>query len=219
MSEAGALVRSGSVSASEAERFRSDSRQLLGSIPTDGRVNNEFHPTSRVPYPAPHPCPSGRGADAGTAAVKPAIADLNSAARIILKVAAGKFSKTYGFVLSALVELLWPSSAPDNVTWDQMSEYVDQQIGQAIDQAQRDHLDALLTGLRLVLHNYEIALQDPSNTAYIREQFGDTLDLLTADAPEFAPKTRPYLVLPEYTQMYNLLLSQLRDARRASRRR
>jgi hypothetical protein len=116
-----------------------------------------------------------------------------------------------GWILGALVELLWPQSANNNVTWDQMQAYVEQEINQAIDQATKERLDAELTGLSGVLHNYEIALQDPSNPAFISSNFVSALNHLTHSAPAFSPTTRPYLVLTQYAQIYNLLINQLRE--------
>ena len=220
MSEAGALGHDGLLSSSEAARFESDSRPLLRSIPTKGKVNHEFHETSHVPRPVPLRCPSGPSQAGGTlasdnvgaaaAALAPAIADVNDTLRILLNTAVAH-APVAGEVFATLVELLWPSEESDNVTLDEMRDYVDQQIAQAIDQQLKEHLDAVLTGLSGAVHNYTVALQDPSQTSFIRENFVATLDHLTAAAPQFAPETRPYLVQPEYTQMYNLLLTQLRD--------
>ena len=224
MSEARALVPSGLLSASQAAGFESDSRHLLSEIPSSGTVNDEFHPTSQVPAPVPHPCPStpsgaastqpsntvGAAAAASTASsVSLPIEDLNNSARIMLKFAASQVPGA-GFALAPLVELLWPGAANNNVQWDDMREYVDKQIGAAIDQQLKDHLDAVLTGLRGVLHNYDIALQSKDATL-IKDNFVTTLDQLTKAAPEFAPPTRPNLVLPEYTQIYTFLLQVLRD--------
>ncbi len=139
-----------------------------------------------------------------------AIEDLNESLRILVKNAVEE-APVAGFAFAALVELLWPGSESNNVTWDEMRNYVNEQIQQAIDQQLKEHLHAVLTGLSGVLHNYTAALQEPSDPTFIRENYVPALDQLTAAAPEFAPETRPYLVLPEYTQIYNLLLAHLRD--------
>ena len=207
----------GLMSAAEVSTFDTDATEILNAIPTEGHFDNEFHPSTYVPPPVPAVCSklpvaSTKFSTISTtaAATSLPIEDLNNASRIIFKTALGKVPGV-GFVLGALIELLWPTSAGNNVTWQQMSEYVDQKIGQAVDQITKDDLDNKLTGLSGVLHNYEIALQDPSNPTFIRENFVSALNHLTAAAPSFSPRTRPYLVLPEYVQIYNFLLNQLRD--------
>ena len=207
----------GLMSAAEVSTFDTDATEILNAIPTEGHFDNEFHPSTYVPPPVPAVCSklpvaSTKFSTISTtaAATSLPIEDLNNASRIIFKTALGKVPGV-GFVLGALIELLWPTSAGNNVTWQQMSEYVDQKIGQAVDQITKDDLDNKLTGLSGVLHNYEIALQDPSNPTFIRENFVSALNHLTAAAPSFSPQTRPYLVLPEYVQIYNFLLNQLRD--------
>jgi len=91
-----------------------------------------------------------------------------------------------------------------------MQNYVTTQINQAIDQTTRDFLNSRLKGLRGVLHNYVIALQS-QDPASIKSEFGKALDALTLEAPSFQPTTRPYIVLPEYVQIMNLLIAQLKD--------
>ncbi len=217
ISDAKAQGRAGLLSAAEASRFRAGSSRILNSIPSVGRVRNEFHPSTRVPRPVPHPCPTGVSSKATpppstdpAATTSLPILDLDNLLRVVLQTAAVGVPHT-GFVLSGLIELLWPVSRSNNVTWDQMREYVDQKINQAIDQQTKERLNAELTGLSRVLHNYDVALQDPSNPTFIRENFVSALNHLVSAAPGFAPATRPYLVLPEYTQIYNFLLAQLRD--------
>ena len=216
ISESASYGNEGLMSAAEVSTFDTDATEILDAIPTEGHFDNEFHPSTYVPPPVPVACtklpvapPDSTISTAAVATSLP-IEDLNNASRIIFKTALGKVPGV-GFVLGALIELLWPTSAGNNVTWQQMSEYVDQKIGQAVDQITKDDLDNKLTGLSGVLHNYEIALQDPSNPTFIRENFVSALNHLTAAAPSFSPQTRPYLVLPEYVQIYNFLLNQLRD--------
>lgn len=216
MSDFTALGHAGLFSGAQVTRFEASSGRILGSIPAAGSVNNEFDPTTRVPRPVPRPCPAGVSPKAlpppstGASSLSLPILDLNNFLRVVLANAVGQ-TPGLGFVLGAMIELLWPVSPGNNVTWDQMREYVDQRINQAIDQQTKETLNAKLTGLSRVLHNYDVALQDPSNPAFIRENFVSALNLLVYDAPAFAPSTRPYLVLPEYTEIYNFLLAQLRD--------
>ncbi len=68
MNEAHALGQVGELSSTQAAAFNSDSRGLLRSIPSQGLVTNEFHPTSQVPAPVPHTCPATSSATAGSQA-------------------------------------------------------------------------------------------------------------------------------------------------------
>ena len=210
ITESASYGNEGLMSAAEVSTFDTDATEILNAIPTEGHFDNEFHPSTYVPPPVPVACsklpvaPPDSTISTTAAATSLPIEDLNNASRIIFKTALGKVPGV-GFVLGALIELLWPTSAGNNVTWQQMSEYVDQKIGQAVDQITKDDLDNKLTGLSGVLHNYEIALQDPSNPTFIRENFVSALNHLTARRSELLPAdaalpgaagVRPDLQLP-----------------------
>jgi hypothetical protein len=116
-----------------------------------------------------------------------------------------------GVFLSGLVEILWPSDQPNFVTWDQLSDYVDKQIKQAIDEKTKADLHAKLDGLKNVLHLYITTVTKSTHKSDIRTEYKIALNALEQDEPAFRPEIRPYLVLPEYAQLQNLLLIQLRD--------
>ena len=193
-------ARHGVLSPTTAAQLRRSGGQILRSIPTRGQIAHEFKPTRGRPILALHRCPGGTN-DAG-ATVSEFLRALISHAIAHVPVA--------GAFLAALVEVLWPGSEQHNVTWDELTAYVDQHINEAIDQKTKEDLDAKLSGLSSVLHNYVLAVQS-KDTQVINSEFRNALDALEHDAPSFQPQTRPYLVLPEYTQLQNLLLAQLRD--------
>lgn len=193
-------ARQGVLSRSAAAVLQRNGRRLLRSIPTRGRIPSEFRPKKGAPSLVLHRCP-GAAPDAG-AKISEFLRALISHSIAHVPVA--------GAFLAALVEVLWPGSEEHNPTWDELTAYVDQHINEAIDQKTREDLDAKISGLSSALHDYLVAVQS-KDTSTIKSEYLVTLALIKHDAPAFQPPTRPYLVLPEYTQIQNLLLVQLRD--------
>jgi hypothetical protein len=235
---------------SDADQFDVTGASILGGIPTDGYVPNEFGATMPISLPPDPGCPTLASADGFSTAGESAgsTANLTSStanspnevglaanddpscnatvekgSEVLLAVvsigleAASEEAPIAGSIVSSFVEVLWPTvPGCENITWEEMRTYVTQQINQAIDQQTKDHLDAVLKGLKGVLHNYVIDLQEPTPwtpeaTAQIARGFNSSLDFITAAVPSFQPATRPYVVLPEYVQVMNLLIAQLRD--------
>jgi hypothetical protein len=208
----------------DAAQFDSLTSALDTAIPTEGSVPNEFHPTSSVPFPEAPPCP-GTLPDTATSSVgrldvtsvsTGKAPDTNAILRMLLKFGVGQVPYV-GKVLAGFIEILWPAN---KITWAELSEFVDTKIGEAIDKAKRDALNGYLEGMQKVLHNYVIAAQAPQpwsdeTKSTIKTNFVSALTSIQLLEPQFAPKPElfphTYLLLPEYTQVENLLITQLRD--------
>lgn len=215
----------GLLSSVDAAEFDTQSSGLDSAIPTQGSVPDEFHPPTRVPLPAASGCPgtlpgaakSSAGALEVLSVGTGTVPDTNEILRMLLKFGVGQVPYA-GKVLAGLVEILWPGE--QKVTWKDLSAFVDARIGEAIDRAKRDALNGYLEGMQNVLHDYIRAAQTPQpwsdeTKSTIKTNFVSALSSIELLEPQFRPRPdlfpHTYLLLPEYTQVENLLISQLRD--------
>ena len=197
-------------------------------MPTGGYDSTDFEPQTQVSAAVPSGCPALDTADPLTSSLD--TGDVSSdqtaalggasspwdAIRILLQGIVAQTVPGVGDVLAAMIEIMWPGSENENVTWEQMQQYVEKAVGQAVDEKTKSDLEASLKGLDAVLHNYVVAIQakqpwSDQDKSYIQATFVSALNALEHDAPSFQPANHPYLVLAEYTEMQNMLLGQLRD--------
>ncbi len=192
----------GLITTAQASTFTTKGNAIVRQIPDQGKVTNLIgfeNPLGALPQCA-------RKSDSLDAAKS--VSDI---IRILLQGVLHEIPEV-GAILAALLEILWPDDEADpNQVWKEIEDKITKQINQSLDDATKRSLDATLTGLEGVLHNYAVALNDKKNTAYLQETYVTALNHLTHDVPSFSSPARAYLVLPEYVQANGLLITQLRD--------
>ena len=132
-------------------------------------------------------------------------------------------------LVGTLAELLWPKTDPDNVTWDGMTTYVQNEIDKAVTQIsdviKADQLATMnddLTALHAAIDRYsrDMSLLTPSATAFggvadsdRTRAYSDWLALdtdFTNLLPHFTNDPSSFRNLPETINLYTLYLTTLR---------
>ncbi|WP_230955292.1 insecticidal delta-endotoxin Cry8Ea1 family protein [Burkholderia vietnamiensis] len=113
-----------------------------------------------------------------------------------------------GWLVSGLVELLWPSDRPD--IWAQIRERVEQMIDKKIDDAVYSLLKAKLDGLGDVLKLYLSAIKQGDREA-IRTQFIASNTEFVSTASEFQNERYAWVLAPLCAIFTNLHMTLLRD--------
>jgi delta endotoxin, N-terminal domain len=210
-------AQAGLLSAADQAQFDQAETSLQAAVPSQGYDSVDFDPTAPSPaIQAPTGC--GSVVLANLSLENPNASETKSFWDVVKILLAGALHEVpeVGGLLAALVEICWPEKEENNVTWDQMQEYVEKAVNEAIDNKTKEDLEATLKGLERVLHNYVVVVGTPTpwdqaTKNNILTNYVSALNLLEHDEPAFQPGTRPYLVLAEYGVMQNMLLAQLRD--------
>lgn len=134
--------------------------------------------------------------------------DYNNAARIIVSTCLGKIPEV-GFVLSAMVNIFWPSSHKD--VWSEIKERVEELINEKISNLVYQQVQDDLTGLKNNLDEYLWAAAHSQLPTYISEKYNVVLGDFLQQLPNFQSKGYEVLLLPLFAQFANLHLSLLRD--------
>lgn len=134
--------------------------------------------------------------------------DYNNAALVIISTGLGQVPAV-GFVLSALVEIFWPSSQQD--VWAEIESKVEQLVDQKISDLVYRQVEESLTGLHNNLNEYLWAVQNTRDKNLITQKFNIAHGHFIQELPHFQSKGYELLLLPLFTQFANLHLSLLRD--------
>lgn len=134
--------------------------------------------------------------------------DYNNAALVIISTGLGQVPAV-GFVLSALVEIFWPSSQRD--VWAEIESKVEQLVDQKISDLVYRQVKESLTGLHNNLNEYLWAVQNTQDKNLITQKFNIAHGHFIQELPHFQSKGYELLLLPLFTQFANLHLSLLRD--------
>lgn len=134
--------------------------------------------------------------------------DYNNAALVIISTGLGQVPAV-GFVLSALVEIFWPSSQQD--VWAEIESKVEQLVDQKISDMVYKQVEESLTGLHNNLNEYLWAVQNTQDKNLITQKFNIAHGHFIQELPHFQSKGYELLLLPLFAQFANLHLSLLRD--------
>jgi hypothetical protein len=134
--------------------------------------------------------------------------DYNNAAMVIISTGLGQVPGV-GFVLSALVEILWPSTQQD--VWSEIEEQVEQLVDQKISDLVYKQVQESLAGLHNNLNEYLWAVQNTQDKSLITQKFNIAHGHFIQELPHFQSKGYELLLLPLFAQFANLHLSLLRD--------
>ncbi|WP_213518672.1 insecticidal delta-endotoxin Cry8Ea1 family protein [Paenibacillus montaniterrae] len=134
--------------------------------------------------------------------------DYNNATLVIISTGLGQVPAV-GFVLSALVEIFWPSSQQD--VWAEIESKVEQLVDQKISDLVYRQVEESLTGLHNNLNEYLWAVQNTRDKNLITQKFNIAHGHFIQELPHFQSKGYELLLLPLFTQFANLHLSLLRD--------
>ncbi|MFC6334241.1 insecticidal delta-endotoxin Cry8Ea1 family protein [Paenibacillus septentrionalis] len=134
--------------------------------------------------------------------------DYNNAALVIISTGLGQVPAV-GFVLSALVEIFWPSSQQD--VWAEIESKVEQLVDQKISDLVYKQVEESLMGLHNNLNEYLWAVQHTQDKNLITQKFNIAHGHFIQELPHFQSKGYELLLLPLFTQFANLHLSLLRD--------
>jgi hypothetical protein len=134
--------------------------------------------------------------------------DYNNAARVIITTGLGQIP-TVGFVLSALVEIFWPSSQQD--VWSEIEAKVEQLVDEKISELVYQQVQESLAGLHNNINEYLWAVKNTKDPNYITQKFNIAHGHFIQELPHFQSKGYELLLLPLFAQFANLHLSLLRD--------
>lgn len=143
--------------------------------------------------------------------------DWNDAAKTALTTGLGMIPEA-GEILSALVDIFWPSSGTD--VWgqikDQVEALIDQKIADSVYQQVSEDLLGLNNAMTLYLNevkSYNESLQTNPNAdpTSVREQWVSTRTVFVNNLPHFQSNGYQLLLLPLFAQFGNLYLSLMRD--------
>lgn len=134
--------------------------------------------------------------------------DYNNAARVVISTALGQVPEV-GFVLSALVNIFWPSSKED--VWAEIKEKVEELIDEKISDLVYQQVQEDLEGLNNNMNEYLWAVKNSQVKTYISEKYNIVLGDFLQQRPHFQSKGYELLLLPLFAQFGNMHLSLLRD--------
>jgi len=135
--------------------------------------------------------------------------DYNEMAKKIIGAGLGKVPYV-GFILSSLVQVLWPSREED--VWAKIEAKVEALVNRKISEQVWRQVSDALSGLRLVLDDYVyFATHFPDDPKVISEKWNVAQGHFLHDLPAFQSKDYQLLLLPLFAQFGNLHLSLLRD--------
>ena len=134
--------------------------------------------------------------------------DYNNAARVVVSTGLGQIPGV-GFVLSALVNIFWPSSKQD--VWGEIKEKVEALIDEKISQLVYQNVQESLEGLKNNVDDYLWAVKNAQTKTYISEKYNVAQGNFLQSLPHFQSKGYEVLLLPLFAQFANLYLSLLRD--------
>ncbi|MER5352027.1 insecticidal delta-endotoxin Cry8Ea1 family protein [Kitasatospora sp. NPDC002551] len=119
-----------------------------------------------------------------------------------------------GTVAGAAMGLILQHLFPGPDVWSQLREKVEKLIGEKLNQAYYEQLQADLNGLRTAAEDYSDLARLGEDLPAIRAKWIATETVIAAAAPRFNPtgtQLNPVLVLPLFIQVVNLHLVLLRD--------
>ncbi|UXI68959.1 insecticidal delta-endotoxin Cry8Ea1 family protein [Tahibacter amnicola] len=135
--------------------------------------------------------------------------DYNNAARVVITTALGEIPAV-GALLSALVDIFWPSPTVD--VWAMVEARVEALVNQKIAERVWQQVSEALAGLQNVLDDYIYAAQNfPNDPRYISEKYNVAQGHFLHDLPAFQSKGYELLLLPLFAQFANLHLGLMRD--------
>ncbi len=134
--------------------------------------------------------------------------DYNNAARVVVSTGFGQVPGV-GFVLSALVNIFWPSSHKD--VWSEIKEKVEELIDEKISNLVYQQVQEDLEGLNNNMNEYLWAVKKSQVPTYISEKYNVVLGDFLQQRPHFQSNGYQVLLLPLFAQFANMHLSLLRD--------
>ncbi len=160
--------------------------------------------TDSAPRQAQTPVPVSADASAGYSV------DPNEAAKDAVAAALGAIPEA-GELLSALVDIFWPSGPNDNEIWDSIEARVEALVNQKIQESVYNQTEADLEGLQNVLQNYADAAKSGHTPGFTSENWTSARGEFAQRMPHFRVKGSELLLLPLWAQAANMHLSLLRD--------
>lgn len=245
-------VRHGLVTPAHASWLTDQARSIIRSIPSSGQVT----PTASFPLPPKALRCTGATPESSPTAAKPmfmmAAADnplsflgtpsTEESVHTAVEIGIGSIPTVVGLlapetevpeaaiaIIEGLTNLFWPKTEPDNVTWEDMTTYVGNEIDKAVttiqqqlDTQQIATMDDDLTALHTAIDRYTQDMNNltKSTTSYAgvadadrSRAYADWLTLnneFTTMLPHFTNDPTSYKNLPETINLYTLYLLTLR---------